>query len=310
MDCTSCLIPGDNGPVKSCLEPSSSPRYRYPAYRNVKTRVLSYSDPAANGLKKMAWALAEAGYFYEGYNSKTACFACGVSHDNWSERDNPLEEHLKKNSKCIHALQRNDSTVSQTQRDSVYQTNPELISSAKHREYTEAALREASFQGANGTLKHRAKNLAESGFYLKGSDNIVKCFHCGIEMTLDFHEDLTEKHRQLSPNCRFLRYEMQKINEDVATIRQQLLCKVSCSIVIFTNERVKGEIQLLHMRSENSQNKAEANQDTDKDSSENDNNSNDEMRGSKNNQFVHQTNKRIRNKAAIKRIEIHTNPKQ
>lgn len=226
MDCTSYSIPGDNGPVKSCLEPSSSPRYRYPAYRNVKTRVLSYSDPAANGLKKMAWALAEAGYFYEGYNSKTACFACGVSHDNWSERDNPLEEHLKKNSKCIHALQRNDSTVSQTQRDSVYQTNPELISSAKHREYTEAALREASFQGANGTLKHRAKNLAESGFYLKGSDNIVKCFHCGTEMTLDFHEDLTEKHRQLSPNCRFLRYEMQKINEDVATIRQQLLCKV------------------------------------------------------------------------------------
>lgn len=32
------------------------------------------------------------------------------------------------------------------------------------------------------------------------------------------------------------------------------------------------------------------------------------MRGSKNDQFVHQTNKRIRNKAAIKRIEIHTNP--
>lgn len=69
-----------------------------------------------------------------GYNSKTACFACGISHDNWSERDNPLEEHLKKNSKCIHAFQRYDSTVSQTQRDSVYQTNPELISSAKHRE--------------------------------------------------------------------------------------------------------------------------------------------------------------------------------
>lgn len=62
--------------------------------------------------------------------------------------------------------------------------------------------------------------------YHLGSDNIVVCFHCGIEMTLDFHEDLTEKHRQLSPNCRFLRYEMQKMNEDVATIRRQLLCKV------------------------------------------------------------------------------------
>lgn len=69
MDCTPFLISGANGPVKSCLEPSSYPRYRYPAYRNETTRVLSYSDPAANGLKKMARALAEAGYFYEGLSN-------------------------------------------------------------------------------------------------------------------------------------------------------------------------------------------------------------------------------------------------
>lgn len=69
MNFPDCLMPGTDGPLKSCLKASSSPRYRYPAYRNVKTRVLSYSDPAANGLKKMAWALAEAGYFYEGLSN-------------------------------------------------------------------------------------------------------------------------------------------------------------------------------------------------------------------------------------------------
>lgn len=69
MNFPDCLTPGADGPLKSCLKASSSPRYRYPAYRNVKTRVLSYSDPAPNGLKKMARALAEAGYFYEGLSN-------------------------------------------------------------------------------------------------------------------------------------------------------------------------------------------------------------------------------------------------
>lgn len=211
--------------VKSCLEPTR-PRYFYPAYRNEETRVLSFSDPSANGLMKMARALAEAGFFYEGYNSKTACFACGVSHDNWSERDSPLKEHLKKNPKCIHALQSEQKANVQARSDSAYLRDPEIVSSARHSDYTETLLREASFQMATGNLKQRAPNLAKSGFFCKGSGNTVTCFCCGLEMTLEFHEDVTEKHLQLSPNCELLRYEMQKMNDDAHRIRQQLLCKV------------------------------------------------------------------------------------
>lgn len=62
--------------------------------------------------------------------------------------------------------------------------------------------------------------------FYSGSGNTVTCFCCGLEMTLEFHEDVTEKHLQLSPNCRLLRYEMQKMNDDAHRIRQQLLCKV------------------------------------------------------------------------------------
>lgn len=106
--------------------------------------------------------------FTIGYNSKTACFACGVSHDNWSERDNPLKEHLKKNPKCIHALQSEQKANVQARSDSAYLRDPEIVSSARHSDYTETLLREASFQMATGNLKQRAPNLAKSGFFCKG----------------------------------------------------------------------------------------------------------------------------------------------
>lgn len=67
--------------------------------------------------------------------------------------------------------------------------------------------------------------IDNTSFY-PGSGNTVTCFCCGLEMTLEFHEDVTEKHLQLSPNCELLRYEMQKMNDDAHRIRQQLLCKV------------------------------------------------------------------------------------
>lgn len=38
---------------------------RYPAYKNVKTRIMSYDD-APKSLQKMAKPLSDVGYFYEG----------------------------------------------------------------------------------------------------------------------------------------------------------------------------------------------------------------------------------------------------
>lgn len=55
------LSNGEYGPlyVKSFLEPAR-PRYFYPTYKSEQTRVLSFSDSSANGLKILARALAEA----------------------------------------------------------------------------------------------------------------------------------------------------------------------------------------------------------------------------------------------------------
>lgn len=66
MDCIFCLIFGDNGFVKLCLELFFFFCYCYFVYRNVKIWVLFYSDFVVNGFKKMVWVLVEVGYFYEG----------------------------------------------------------------------------------------------------------------------------------------------------------------------------------------------------------------------------------------------------
>lgn len=55
-------------PMETCRPTSGASSLlpcRYPAYRKNKTRMLSY-DGASKDLMKMARALSEAGYFYEG----------------------------------------------------------------------------------------------------------------------------------------------------------------------------------------------------------------------------------------------------
>lgn len=44
--------------------------------------------------------LVQAGFCYTGIGDATACVACGVILDNWSETDVPREEHEKANPHC------------------------------------------------------------------------------------------------------------------------------------------------------------------------------------------------------------------
>nr|XP_022293067.1 baculoviral IAP repeat-containing protein 2-like isoform X1 [Crassostrea virginica] len=232
-------------PMETCRPTSgaSSLPCRYPAYRNDKTRMLSY-DGASKDLMKMARALSEAGYFYEGYNSKTCCYACGMKHENWSEKDDPLKEHLDKNPNCIHAVQTKSKFDNESSTDLENQFNPEIAKTAKYPEYAEPMLRRTTFQEANGPdyLKFRTKELLDSGFFYSGSGNKVTCFHCGINTSLDLSENPTDKHLSVSPNCEFLRYEIKRLNENTEKTRHQLLCKVCLGKQVDTTFRPCGHL--------------------------------------------------------------------
>jgi hypothetical protein len=70
----------------------------------------------------------------------------------------------------------------------------------------------------------------------------VQCYQCGIVMSLAAHDNPTEKHSLLSPDCEFLRHEIQTLSEDVDKIRNQLQCKVCLSAQVMVTFRPCGHL--------------------------------------------------------------------
>ena len=93
-----------------------------------------------------------------------------MKHENWSEKDDPLKEHLDRNPNCIHAVQTKSKIDNESLTDLENQINPEIAKTAKYPEYAEPLLRRTTFQEANGPdyLKFRTRELLDSGFFYSG----------------------------------------------------------------------------------------------------------------------------------------------
>lgn len=79
------------------FQPATSSQY--PAYRNNKTRALSFGEILS---KEMIENLATFGFFYEGVYFKTTCFHCGCKNSNWTEQDDILKTHLSLDESCAY----------------------------------------------------------------------------------------------------------------------------------------------------------------------------------------------------------------
>lgn len=79
------------------FQPSSSSQF--PAYRNYKTRVLSFGEILST---EMIEDLAAFGFFYEGVDLKTTCFHCGCKNSNWTKQDDILKTHLSLDESCAY----------------------------------------------------------------------------------------------------------------------------------------------------------------------------------------------------------------
>lgn len=79
------------------FQPATSSQY--PAYRNNKTRALSFGEILS---KEMIENLATFGFFYEGVDFKTTCFHCGCKNSNWTEQDDILKTHLSLDESCAY----------------------------------------------------------------------------------------------------------------------------------------------------------------------------------------------------------------
>lgn len=90
------------------FQPSSSSQF--PAYRNYKTRVLSFGEILST---ETIEDLAAFGFFYEGVDLKTTCFHCGCKNSNWTEEDDILKTHLSLDESCAYLQYRNSLFTTQ-----------------------------------------------------------------------------------------------------------------------------------------------------------------------------------------------------
>lgn len=47
-------------------------------------------------------ALSKAGFYYTGSTDTVRCYACGITHQNWTQGDNPEEIHFRLSPSCTH----------------------------------------------------------------------------------------------------------------------------------------------------------------------------------------------------------------
>ncbi|XP_063408068.1 baculoviral IAP repeat-containing protein 3-like [Mytilus trossulus] len=64
-------------------------------------RLSSYSNFPHN-VNVFVSALSKAGFYYTGSTDTVRCYACGITHQNWTRGDNPEEIHCRLSPSCTH----------------------------------------------------------------------------------------------------------------------------------------------------------------------------------------------------------------
>lgn len=73
----------------------------FPNYSQLQNRLDSFERSALNSfVNDFKWELSEAGFFYTGKEDETICYYCGGGLKDWSETDQPWEEHARWFPKC------------------------------------------------------------------------------------------------------------------------------------------------------------------------------------------------------------------
>ncbi|XP_060592564.1 baculoviral IAP repeat-containing protein 7-like [Ruditapes philippinarum] len=195
---------------------------RYPEYVNKHERIRSYArwthrKPDPN-------QLSEAGFFFTDQSDLVRCFQCGIGLKDFSEDDNPLNEHVRHSSRCpflleylgqtqlssvLYQLQAQDPELNrQRQFEEIRRTSPESNYTARHPEYRNIEVRLKTFDKWPSNRMQTPRQLAEAGLYYTGYEDHVRCFACdGGLRRWDPEDEPWTEHCRWFPACPFARAE-------------------------------------------------------------------------------------------------------
>ncbi len=193
----------------SCqLGSSSSDR----KYANTSLRLQSFEHwPLSHAVS--SYQLATVGFYYTGRGAEVRCFACGVSYDRWKPRDVPLLIHRQLSPLCqfLQQLLSRDSPPPAPLDLSPPSPLPSHPPTASHADlsrpdYANEQVRLKSFKYLPRGFPCSKEDCARAGLYFVRKPDVMKCFSCDAVVKDWVRGDVAvEKHREVSPHCRFLR---------------------------------------------------------------------------------------------------------
>ncbi|XP_053396476.1 baculoviral IAP repeat-containing protein 8-like [Mercenaria mercenaria] len=197
---------------------------RYPDYIDYSQRLQTYTRwkrPHPGPV-----CLCEAGFFFTDQGDLVRCFQCGIGLKDFSQGDDPIQEHVRYSGECQYLLEHLGaarlSTIKNQQAESNgqarYPQHPGPSVQCRHPEYQTFEARVSSFTGWPNYLRQTPAEFADAGLYYTGLEDHVRCFMCDGELRRWDPDDVPwREHIRWFPACEYAREK--KGNEFIAPVQ-------------------------------------------------------------------------------------------
>ncbi|KAH3736388.1 hypothetical protein DPMN_042951 [Dreissena polymorpha] len=204
-------------------EATDYPTAKYPRYAAVEDRTESFRNWPRT--RPTIPALCQSGFFYTGNDDLVRCFCCGIGLKDFSDTDDPLQEHVRHSRNCAYllvllggqdgmeryhrSLPTHDPEEIRCQQRLRYNSQhsvPVTGYRARHERLRSLQSRLDTFTNWPSHVTQRPQELAEAGLYYTGIDDHCRCFACdGGLRKWEQGDDPWIEHCRWFPACPYAR---------------------------------------------------------------------------------------------------------
>lgn len=177
-----------------------------PRYSNNSARLHSFQDWTYSSIVS-SYKLASVGFYCLGRGSKVQCFSCGLIHERWLRGDIPMEVHKRLNPTCpfIRSL-KPQVPVSPLPSNTLEHSAQSIPTTIQKPNYDNVEIRLKSFKLLSKDFPISPQDCADAGLFFIRKPDVMQCFKCDVIVSGWVAGDVAvEKHREVSPECKFLR---------------------------------------------------------------------------------------------------------
>lgn len=175
----------------------------YPQYSSNSIRLHSFLNWPNSSIVS-SYKLASVGFYYLKKGFRVQCFSCGLIHEDWQRGDIPMEVHKKFSPTCqfIRDLEPRISPGA----SSLAQPRPRVAVSTPNPDYEKEENRVKSFKLLPKDFPVSRDQCAKAGLFFLRKPDVMQCFKCTAIVRNWVNGDIAvEKHREVSPDCKFLK---------------------------------------------------------------------------------------------------------